>query len=78
MTKQTTVRGTVRKISLEGGVFALVTDEGKQIELIDPPDALQKNGARAEVVLDRTGADATIGMVGDAARVRSFTLLSGG
>jgi len=75
VTKQTTVRGTVRKISLEGGVFALITDEGRQIELIDPPAELQKSGARAEIVLDRSGADATIGMVGDAARVRSFTLL---
>lgn len=75
MTKQTTIRGTVRKISLEGGVFALITDEGRQIELIDPPAELQKSGARAEIVLDRSGADATIGMVGDAARVRSFTLL---
>ncbi len=74
MTRTTRVRGTIRKISIEGGVFALVTDDGKQVELIDPPAGLQKNGARAEVVLDRTNADATIGMVGDAARVRSFTL----
>lgn len=74
MTKTTTVRGTVRKVGIEGGVFALLTDDGKQIELIDPPPALQKNGVRAEVVLDRTHADATIGMVGDAGRVRSFTI----
>lgn len=74
MTNTTTVRGTIRKIGIEGGVFALITDEGKQIELIDPPAALQKNGARAAVVLDRTNADVTIGMIGDAARVRSFTL----
>ena len=74
MSKTSTVRGTIRKISIEGGVFALVTDDGKQIELIDPPAALQKNGARAEVVLDRTKAEVTIGMIGDAARVKSFTL----
>jgi len=74
VTKTTTVRGTVRKVGIEGGIYALITDEGKQIELIDPPAALQKNGARASVVLDRTNADATIGMVGDAARVKSFTL----
>jgi len=75
MTKTTTVSGTVRKIGIEGGVYALITDDGKQIELIDPPAALQKNGARATVVLDRTNAEVTIGMIGDAARVKSFTLL---
>ncbi len=74
MTKTTTVSGTVRKIGIEGGVYALITDDGKQIELIDPPAALQKNGARATVVLDRTNAEVTIGMIGDAARVKSFTL----
>jgi hypothetical protein len=74
MTKTTTVSGTVRKIGIEGGVYALITDDGKQIELIDPPAALQKNGARATVVLDRTNAEVTIGMIGDAARVKSFEL----
>ena len=74
MTKTTTVSGTVRKIGIEGGVYALITDDGKQIELIDPPAALQKNGARATVVLDRTNAEVTIGMIGDAGRVKSFTL----
>jgi hypothetical protein len=69
------VSGTVRKISIEDGVYALITDDGKQIELIDPPAALQKNGARATVELDRKNADVTIGMIGDAARVKSFTLL---
>jgi len=68
------VRGTVRKIGIEGGVYALITEDGKQIELIDPPAALQKNGAKATVVLDRTNADATVGMVGDAARVKSFEI----
>lgn len=75
MSNTTTVRGTIRKIGIEGGVYALITDEGKQIELIDPPAALQKNGAKAEVVLDRTKAEVTIGMIGDAGRVRSFTVL---
>lgn len=68
------VSGTVRKISIEGGVYALVTDDGRQIELIDPPAALQKNGARATVELDRKNADVTIGMIGDAARVKSFEI----
>jgi hypothetical protein len=74
VTQKNKVRGTVRKIGIEGGVYALITEDGKQIELIDPPAGLQKNGAKASVVLDRTNADATVGMVGDAARVKSFEL----
>ena len=68
-------QGTIRKLGIEGGLWALVTDAGEQIELLGPPAGLQKNGARAEVELDSTGADVSIGMVGAAARVRSFTLL---
>ena len=70
------MRGTVRKLGLEGGVWALVTDDGKTVELVDPPAELCKNGARVEVVADRKKQpDVTIGMVGDAVRVKSFKLL---
>ena len=75
VTQKNTVRGTVRKIGIEGGVYALITDDGKQIELIDPPAELQKNGAKASVELDRKNAEVTIGMIGDAARVKSFEIL---
>ena len=63
-------------LGLEGGVWALVTDDGRTVELIDPPADLCQNGARAEIVED-VGAkpDVTIGMVGDAVRVKSFKLL---
>jgi hypothetical protein len=74
VTHKNKVRGTVRKIGIEGGVYALITEDGKQIELIDPPPALQKNGAKATVELDRTNADVTIGMIGDAARVKSYLI----
>ena len=66
------LRGTVRKIGLEGGVWALVTEDGKTIELIDPPKGLCQDGLRAEVEVDRTSADVTIGMLGDAAHVKRF------
>lgn len=69
------MRGTIRKIGIEGGVWALITDEGTQIELIDAPAELKKNGARAEVEGDRRGVDVTIGMLGDAVRVKSYRLL---
>jgi hypothetical protein len=69
------MRGTIRKIGIEGGVWALITDDGRQIELIDCPAELKKNGSRAEVKGDRKGTDVTIGMLGDAVRVTSFKLL---
>ena len=70
------MRGTIRKLGLEGGVWALVTDDGRSVELIDPPAGLCQNGARAEVVADEANRpDVTIGMLGDAVRVKSFKLL---
>ncbi|MFW5920597.1 MAG: hypothetical protein ACOCUS_02065 [Polyangiales bacterium] len=71
----TKLRGTVRKLGLEGGLWALVTDSGDSIELIDPPEALQQDGVRAEVVADRSKADVTVGMVGDAVHVASYEIL---
>lgn len=73
-TDKTTRTGTVKQISLEGGLLALVTDTGETFELLDPPSALRP-GVRAKVELDTRGADVSIGMVGQAARVRSYEVL---
>lgn len=75
MARTRKAQGTVRKLGIEGGVWALVTDEGETIELIEAPDALKKNGARAEVELESEGAEVTIGMTGAAGRVRSHRIL---
>ncbi|HJL19817.1 MAG TPA: hypothetical protein RMH99_29405 [Sandaracinaceae bacterium LLY-WYZ-13_1] len=70
------MQGTIRKIGIEGGVWALVTDDGEQIELIDPPAELRKNGARARVEADEQNpVDVSIGMLGRAVRVKSYELL---
>ena len=69
------MRGTIRKIGIEGGVWALVTDEGETIELIDAPAELKQPGVRAEVEGTKKGADVTIGMVGAAIRVTSYRLI---
>jgi hypothetical protein len=69
------MRGTIRKIGIEGGVWALITDDGKQIELIDAPAELKRSGVRAEVDGDRRNADVSIGMLGDAIRVKSYRIL---
>lgn len=67
--------GTIRKLGLEGGLWALITDEGASVELIDPPEELKVAGRRAKVVGDRGGAEVTIGMVGDAVKIESYELL---
>ncbi|MBX3271389.1 MAG: hypothetical protein KF729_14075 [Sandaracinaceae bacterium] len=70
------ITGTIRKIGIEGGVWALVTDAGAQVELIDPPAALKQDGVRAEIEPDADRpVDVSIGMLGRAVRVRRFTIL---
>ncbi|MCB9616693.1 MAG: hypothetical protein H6722_30015 [Sandaracinus sp.] len=69
------MRGTVRKLGLEGGLWALITDEGDSIELLDAPTELLKDGLRAEIEGEREGAEVTIGMVGDAVRVTKWRAL---
>ncbi len=69
------MKGTIRKIGIEGGVWALITDAGEQIELIDPPDELKQNGARAEIGADAERVDVSIGMLGRAVRVKTWSLL---
>jgi len=70
------ITGTIRKIGIEGGVWALVTDDGAQVELIDPPEGLRQNGARAEVTPDGDRpVEVSIGMMGRAVRVKSFKLI---
>lgn len=68
--------GTIRKIGIEGGVWALIGDDGTQVELIDPPAELLQNGARARIEVDTDKrVDVSIGMVGAAVRVKRFELL---
>lgn len=71
------MQGTIRKIGVEGGVWALITDAGEQIELIDAPDELKQNGARAEIDADAETVDVSIGMLGRAVRVKSYKILEG-
>ncbi|MFK7986772.1 MAG: hypothetical protein AB8I08_12175 [Sandaracinaceae bacterium] len=70
------MQGTIRKIGIEGGVWALITDDGQQIELIGAPDGLKQNGARARIEADEEKpVDVSIGMIGSAVRVKSFEIL---
>ncbi|MCA9608487.1 MAG: hypothetical protein KC619_22940 [Myxococcales bacterium] len=70
------ITGTIRKIGIEGGVWALITDEGAQVELIDPPAPLKNDGTRARITPDGDRpVEVSIGMMGRAVRVKSFELL---
>ena len=70
------ITGTIRKIGIEGGVWALITDAGRQVELIEPPEALRHDGTRAEIEPDSDRpVDVSIGMIGRAVRVKSFKVL---
>ena len=67
------MRGTIRKLGLEGGLWALVTDDGRTVELIDPPEGLRKDSLRVEIEVDSSRkVEVSVGMVGEAVRVRSF------
>ncbi len=70
------MRGTIRKLGLEGGLWALITDDGQTIELLDPPEQLRKNGQRFEIEGKRSSAEVSIGMVGDLVEVTSFRALN--
>jgi hypothetical protein len=70
-----TLRGEVRKLGLEGGLWALATEDGRMVELVAPPADLCVAGLRAEVVGEQKSAEVSIGMVGDAVRVVSFRSL---
>lgn len=70
-----TLEGTVRRLGLEGGLWALVTDEGTTVELVDPPEGLLRDGARARVEIGDARVEVSVGMVGRPVQVRSFRLL---
>lgn len=72
MSTTITVVGTIQKVSLEGGLLALITETGESYELLGATSDL-KPGMRIEAVLETRGADVSIGMIGKSARVKSFT-----
>lgn len=66
-----TVQGVVRKLGVEGGVWALMADDGRQFHLVDAPGAIKKDGLRVSVTGEEPGG-ASIAMLGSMLRVRSF------
>jgi hypothetical protein len=71
----TKVTGVMRKVGIEGGLWAVISDAGESWELIDAPDALKQNGLRVEVEVDAKVADVTIGMMGRSGKVLGYRAL---
>ena len=67
-------RGTIRKLGLEGGLWALMEDDGRQLHLVDPPEALKQDGLRVEVD-GHEPEGASIAMIGSMLEIRSFKKL---
>jgi len=63
--------GTIRKLGIEGGLWALIGDDGQQYHLVDAPAGIKQDGLRVQVTAD-VAKGASIGMVGSMLRVQSF------
>ncbi len=64
--------GIVRKLGIEGGLWALIGDDGVQYHLVKAPSGMKRDGIRVEVDGD-IPKGASIAMVGSMLEVRSFT-----
>ena len=69
------MQGVMRKIGIEGGIWAFISDEGRCHELIDAPAVLKQDGLRVELELMEDRGDVSIGMMGSRTRVRAYTIL---
>lgn len=69
------VEGVVQQLGLEGGLWVLITDDGRQVQLLGAPKALLTKGRRARVKGTTGSADVSIGMVGELLTVTGFELL---
>ncbi len=68
------VKGTVRKLGVEGGLWAIMGEDGQQYHLVSAPEAIKQDGLRVEVEGQEPGG-ASIAMVGSMLKVKSFTKL---
>jgi hypothetical protein len=67
-----TVRGTIRRASVEGGRWILEAEGGATFELVGAPAESCRDGDRVEVVGDVDRSAVGIGMIGQAIVVRSI------
>lgn len=67
------VTGTVRRASLEGGLWILTTSEGTTYQLRNAPAAMCKEGLEVEVHGEVDEGAVSIGMMGEVLDVKSFS-----
>jgi uncharacterized protein DUF5818 len=67
-----TVRGTIRRASVEGGLWVLEADGGKTYSLRGGGSDAYRDGARVEVVGEVDRAAVGIGMVGETLVVKTI------
>jgi hypothetical protein len=67
-----TITGTVRRASLEGGLWIVTTADGTTYQLRDAPDAMCRDGLAVQIVGEIDAGAVSIGMMGDTLRVKSF------
>ncbi len=67
-----TVRGTIRRASVEGGRWVLEADGGTTYELRGAASGSCRDGDRVEVVGDVDRSAAGIGMMGETLVIRSM------
>jgi len=60
-----TVRGTIRRASVEGGLWILVAEGGRTYQLRGGPKEAYRDGARVEIVGEVDRGAVGIGMVGE-------------
>ena len=65
-------KGTVKKNELEGGIWELVTDDGKRYQLKGGDDALRTEGAKVTVEGKIDKGAFGIGMTGPTLEVKSY------
>lgn len=70
---ETRIQGTVRRASLEGGLWILTASDGTTYQLRDAPAALCQDGLAVEVTGEIDDGAVSIGMMGETLRVKKFS-----
>jgi len=68
------VKGVIRKLGVEGGLWALIGENGVQYHLVSAPAEVRQDGLRVEVE-GHEPSGASIAMIGSMLEVRSFKKL---
>lgn len=68
------VTGTIEKKGFGFGTWALVTQDGTTYELKDPPEELQQEGIKVEVVGKIREDIMTMAMIGAVLEIESYKL----